>query len=102
MNGEKTEEFRATPTKHRGRIYIYASLGRLPADEEDNLAEDFELDIESLPRGVVVGTVEIIGCEMQPEGDYGWFLANPQRLDPPVAPIERPQPIWFHPFGIPD
>ena len=101
LRGEKTEEFREVPTKHRGRIYIYASLGRL--EDEDQLSEECGYDVSSLPRGVVVGTVEIADCEYQPdEGDYAWFLENPQRIDPPVAPIERPQPIWFHPFGKPE
>jgi len=100
LRGEKTEEFRKIPTKHRGRIYIYASLGRL--EDEEQLSEEYGYDVDSLPRGVVVGTVEITDCELQPEGDYGWFLANPQRIDPPVPPLERPQPIWFHPFGKPE
>lgn len=101
MRGEKTEEFRQVPTKHRGRIYIYASLGRL--EDEQELSEEYGYDVVALPRGVVIGTVEITDCVYQPdEGDYAWFLANPQRLDPPVPPIERPQPIWFHPFGNPD
>lgn len=103
LRGEKTEEFRQIPTKHRGTIYLYASLGRLDPDEEEQLSAEYGYDVKSLRRGVVVGTVEITDCEFQPdEGDYAWFLANPQRLDQPVAPIERPQPIWFHPFGKPD
>jgi hypothetical protein len=33
MLGIKKIEYRHSPTKHRGRIYIYASLGRVPAEE---------------------------------------------------------------------
>jgi len=37
------------------------------------------VSIDDLPRGVVVGTVEIIDC-VQDGDDYEWHLANPQRL----------------------
>lgn len=47
-----------------------------------------------------MATVEITDC--QEEGDkFAWHLDNPERITPPLPPIERPQPIWFHPFGKP-
>lgn len=92
MRGEKAAEYRSQPTKVRGRVYIYASLAKPePGDES--------LD-SKLPRGVIVGTVEVTGCE---GGDdkYEWLLENPQRLPEPIAPQEQPQPAWFYPFGRP-
>jgi hypothetical protein len=101
MRGEKTMEYRQRPVQFRGRVYIYASLGRWSREEEADFAAEVGYPIEELPRGVVIGTVEIVDCTDEGYGDFGWHLVNPVRLDPPVAPIERAQPIWFHPFGKP-
>ena len=100
MRGTKTVENRAKSVKHRGKIYIYASLGRNSAEDEADAAEEVGYPIDDLPRGVVIGTVEIVGCEFNGEG-FEWQLANPVRLARPLPPNERPQPVWFHPFGRP-
>ncbi len=34
-------------------------------------------------------------------GRFEWILASPRRLPQPLPPVERPQPVWFHPFGKP-
>jgi hypothetical protein len=96
IRGVKTIEYRSRPTKIRGRIYIYASLGRYDAEEEEELMEEFgitDVDCDALPRGVLVGTVELYDCE---EGE--WMLRNPERLEQPVKPTKHPQPVWFTPF----
>ncbi len=102
LQGIKCFEYRSQPTKVRGRIYIYASLGNVEFDDDE--LEDIESEIgqplASLPRGVVVGTVEIVVCEGT-DADYAWELANPERLATPLKPLEHPQPVWFHPFGRP-
>jgi len=99
IRGVQQVEQRTRPVRIRGRVYIYASLGRLdPLDEADAAAE-YGLDVDSLPRGVVIGTVEIADCVDVGYGEYEWKLENPQRLPQPVPPIEKPQPVWFHPFG---
>jgi hypothetical protein len=46
---------------------------------------------------VLIGTVEITNCSGA-DGDYRWYLANPQRLDTPLVPKNHPQPAWFIPF----
>ena len=98
MRGEKLFEYRERPVKHRGRVYIYASLGRYDATEEAAMAREVGFGLDDLPRGLVVGTVEITGCE--DDGDcFVWHLANAERFETPLPPVERPQPIWFHPFG---
>lgn len=38
-----------------------------------------------------------IDCTGVP-GDYEWHLSNPVRLDTPLQPQNRPQPVWFKPF----
>lgn len=108
MLGEKKVEYRRKPTRVRGRIYIYASKQRWEPDLEQHYAEESGLDLETLSRGVLVGTVEIIDCLPVEEaalgsnhGEYCWVLSNPIRLAELPKPKEKPQPIWFHPFGRP-
>lgn len=98
MRGSKTIEYKTRPTHIRGRVYVYASLGRYSADEETEFTSMVGYGLEKLPRGVVVGTVEIVDC-VDNGCEFEWHLANPLRLPHPLAPIERAQPVWFHPFG---
>lgn len=101
MRGGKTKEYRHMMTQHRGPVYIYASLGRVDPEQEAEWAEQHGVDVESLPRGVVVGTVNITGCVEEVGDVFAWTLENPQRLSQPIPPLEKPQPVWFHPFGRP-
>jgi hypothetical protein len=74
-------------------VYIYATL-RL-ADPEDFV--EARLNADELPTGVVVGTVEVVGCTR--DGDqFQWHLSEPERLPRPLKPRNRPQPVWFRPF----
>lgn len=91
--GTVNVEYRSRATKVRGRIYIYASLGRGNKHEENEWGECFDLDMDSLPRGVIVGTVDLVGCD-----DDMWYLRDPQRLSEPVKPKRRANPVWFYPF----
>ena len=88
MRGEKTVEYRSQPTKIRERVYVYASLSKGEAGE---VAVN-----EDRPRGVIVGTVEITGCQGG-DGEFEWSLANPIRLAEPIPPQEQPQPVWVLP-----
>jgi hypothetical protein len=89
----KRFEYRTRPTNLRGRIYIYAAM------QEGDPAGYRKLRCapEDLPRGVLVGTVEIVNCTGRP-GDYRWHLASPRRLRRPRRPKNHPQPAWFQPF----
>lgn len=90
MLGEKDTEYRSRATSVRGRIAIYASLSTENLED----AEEYDLSIDRLPRGVIIGTVELFDCD---EGD--WKLREPKRLATPLKPTAHPQPVWFYPFG---
>lgn len=93
--GFKTREYRNKPTHIRERVYLYAS--QKPADWFYYDLLGFER--EDLQRGMLVGTVEIVGCEWDRRADgFAYLLANPRRLSRPKKPAKQPQPVWFHPF----
>jgi hypothetical protein len=94
------------------RVHIYASLKRIEPDEEARIAAEFGIDVDAFPRGVLVGTVEIVGCEpLAPEhsrvacfgisestGGFAWLLKNARRGDVLIKPEGHPQPSFFEPF----
>ncbi len=95
LSGKKKYEYRTVPTKIHGRVYIYASLK--PANLE--YFDELGAKPGDYPTGVLVGTVEIIGCEKDPVyNEYNWELANPERLAEPIKPDNKAQPVWFIPF----
>ena len=69
LSGHKTVEVRSKATHLRERIYIYASKSRIDAEEESRIAVKFGIDVDALPRGVLVGSVEIVGCRHLNSGD---------------------------------
>jgi hypothetical protein len=110
--GHKTVEVRSKRTTLRERVYIYASMNRIDPEEEARVAQQFGLDVEALPRDVLVGTVNIEACLPLRREDgqaacfevadtavlSGWHLAKPERANPPVRPRNQPQPMFFTPF----
>ena len=90
---EKKIEYRSRPTRIRERVYVYAS--RRPGKPKD--FEEVNLQPGDLPTGVLVGTVEVVGCTGG-GSYYEWQLANPERLHEPLKPKRQPQPVWFRPF----
>lgn len=94
LAGRKTIEYRSRRTNVRERVYLYASTFAGPA--EAFAAAD--LIWEELPRGMILGSVEIIGCELGDEC-FEWQLARPERLVAPLKPTRRPQPLFFFPFA---
>ncbi len=74
MLGDKEIEYRNYPTDVRGIVYIYASATRYPAEDERDMQSEYGLDLESLPRGVIVGTVEVYDCQKDADGGYEWHL----------------------------
>jgi hypothetical protein len=110
--GHKTIEVRSRRTNLRERVYIYAGLNRIEPQEEARIADQFGIDVDGLPRGVLVGTVQIVGCMplkqddsqaacfeiTETDGFYAWLLARPQRTEELVKPMRQPQPMFFDPF----
>ena len=94
MAGDKRIEYRSLRTHIRGRVYIYAC--KAPGDADSYEEAGFE--VEDLPRGVLVGTVELVDCTGE-DGEFEWHLAEPRRLRPPLAVVGMPQPVFFWPFG---
>lgn len=93
LRGKKKIEYRSRPTNVRERVYIYASNN--PAHEIH--WKKIKMKPGDLPTGILVGTVEIIGCK-EKEGEYHWKLANPKRMAKKLKPKKKPQPVWFYPF----
>jgi hypothetical protein len=96
MRGIKKMEHRSGPTHVRGRVLIYASLGRYSAADEADMMKDYgirNVTCNRLPRGVLVGTVDLYDC------DGGkWYVRDPRRASKLVKPKKQPQPVWFNPF----
>ncbi len=93
MVGKKKFEYRSIPTNIRERIYVYASKKSGP----EKRWKESGYERGSLPTGVLVGTVEVVGCEGN-SGEYEWKLARPKRAKRMVKPKNQPQPVWFRPF----
>ena len=105
MRGIKMIEFRSQPTGIRERIYIYASLGRDGEHGETDMLRQYRISgvrTNDLPRGVLVGTVELFDCTNGGNGCFKWHLRKPERLPKPLKPVHRANPVWFHPFGDSD
>ena len=96
MRGVKKVEYRSGPTNVRGRVLIYASQSRYSAAYEAEMMAEYgirNVACEELPRGVLVGTVDLFDC------DGGkWHVRDPRRAVKLVKPQNQPQPVWFNPF----
>lgn len=111
LRGIKTIEVRSINTKIRERFYIYASLGRVWEEDEVRIQRAYDIDVDGLPRGVIVGTVELVDCRQlkradsagtgfrvtDTDGQFAWCLARPERVKS-RKPKGQPQPVWFIPF----
>jgi ASCH domain len=100
MRGVKPIEYRSRLTNVRERIYIYASLGRYRAEEEAEMLKMYgmgDVNADDLPRGVLVGTVELWDCTGS-GGNYEWHVRKPERAERLLKPKKQPQPSWFNPF----
>ena len=109
LRGIKRIEYRSRRTRIIGeRFYIYAAKGegtkalRHEGTEgsavSDTLAPALsQRETEALPRGVIVGTAIITGCERN-NGQYQWHLSDVKRVKRPRKPKGMPQPVWFTPF----
>ncbi|NIN65717.1 MAG: ASCH domain-containing protein [Anaerolineae bacterium] len=97
VQGRKTIELREWRPKHRGLLAIQAGL-EVSTDD----CREHNLDCDRLPKGAIVGTVEVAGViefdqdlwdelrdqhlcsDREPGERLGWRLRNPRRLQQPV------------------
>jgi hypothetical protein len=112
LRGVKTIEVRTLPTSIRGPIYLYASKIVATTPAACLAARKHEIEVAALPRGLLVGTVDIVGCErcrqadaaaacLTPDvilGKLAWKLANPRPLRVPLEVRFLPYGVWFYPF----
>ena len=112
LRGIKTIEVRSQGTQIRGPIYLYSSKRPAEIPAARSAAKRYDVDLDSVTYGLLVGVVEIIdsrdcraadaGSACVPrsllKGRVGWQLANPQRLDEPLKPRFLPYGVWFYPF----
>jgi ASCH domain len=110
--GHKIIEVRSKATHLRERVYIYAGQNRIEAEEEARIAAKFGIDVDALPRGVLVGTVEIVGCRPVEKSDseaacfeindgagfYAWVLHRPKRAEVLEKPTRLTRAWFFNPF----
>jgi len=73
--GEKWEEYRTRPTRHRGELLICA--GRTWGGEKPP-------DWNGLARGHAICVVDVIACDDDGAGGYAWVLDNVR-------------PVWLFP-----
>jgi hypothetical protein len=94
LRGTKRYEYRGVRTNIRERVYLYASL-RSRTDKESWRGMDKSPD--ELPKGKIVGTVEIVDClELGPR-EFKYKLANPKRLRTHLISKNQPSPIFWRP-----
>ncbi|WP_166819846.1 ASCH domain-containing protein [Thalassoroseus pseudoceratinae] len=112
LRGIKTIEVRSSHTRQRGTIYVYASKKISNNAAADLMVEEHGLDLDELPRGVIVGTVQIVdSVATRPQdedqaclpptlldGKFGWRLQDASRLEEPLTPRFLPYGVWFYPF----
>jgi len=110
LQGIKTIEVRSLKSRPR-LIYLYTSRKHSSSSAAQVAIEEHGIEIDSLPTGHVVGTVEIVECRKSLPADsvaacvpeaaladrQAWVLANPKRCKPMPAKF-IPYGMWFYPF----
>ncbi|HEX7840571.1 MAG TPA: ASCH domain-containing protein [Kofleriaceae bacterium] len=111
LRGRKIIECRSRPTRVQERVWIYAARGVVHLTPIYPRT-DPRIDAAGLPRGVLVGSVEIVNSRPLRRSDrkaaclevdfdgYAWILAHPKRLAVPMKPVRHPQPTFFYPFDL--
>jgi hypothetical protein len=95
FRGKKDADYRSWPTTIRGRVYVYASLRTDDTVRGLGVTAD---ELPGLPRGVIVGSVELTGCRWDARRDcYAWKLARPTRYAQLYQAIGQPQPSFWRP-----
>ncbi len=97
FRGRKKAEYRSRPTNIRERVYIYASLKG--GEQDFGVKAGLTLDAQdALPRGEIIGSVEVVGCEWRKSMEcYAWLLVNPRRYSQGLRFSGQPQPAFWRP-----
>ncbi len=112
LQGIKTIEIRTVNTRQRGRIYLYASKKPAETSVAKSAATKHGLNVEELPRGVVVGSVDLHATRPARHRDaaaacvpadmlcekFAWELRDAVRFTEPLAVRFLPYGIWFYPW----
>ena len=112
LRGIKTLEIRSRSTRQRGPIYLYASKRTSPLPAAAIAARRHGIEVESLPLGLLVGTINLIDCRPARSkdqlaacvpaqllhGQFAWELSDPQPFDVPLTVRFLPYGVWFYPF----
>lgn len=87
MAGKKNVENRGVKTNYRGRVSVHASATMDAANKAE--ARRRKLDPDKLPRGVLLGAVELYRCiragnnKWAQRGKWHWLLRKPKPLSKP-------------------
>jgi ASCH domain-containing protein len=82
MSGRKNVENRGVKTNYRGRVGVHASA-TMDAHDKANVRRH-KLDPDKLPKGVLLGTVELYDCvensksRWVDDSKWHWLLRNPK------------------------
>jgi hypothetical protein len=112
LRGVKTLEIRSQPTQIRGTIYLYASKRVSPLAAAEVAAQRWEINVDSLPLGKLVGTIDLAACRPARPADhqaacvpadllkdqYVYQLERPQRFRVAQSVRFLPYGVWFYPF----
>lgn len=94
--GKKKYEYRTRQTHIRGRVFLYASKGKVDKTRWSKI----KMQPGDLPVGLIVGSVEIADCKFSESLNcFAYKLKNPKRYKTALIPKMHPQPCWFFPFG---
>ncbi len=110
LHGIKTIEVRSRDTAQWVPIYLYASKKISEIAPAAAAASKYCLDLETLPRGVIVGTIEL--REISPcrrsdaqavcvprsylKNRFAWHIVGPVRFDQPLTVRFLPYGVWFY------
>ena len=95
--GKKTVENRTWPTKYRGPLAIVAGRSKeyLKLDWSDDLPG---IEVPNLPRGFIIGTVELVDCvefgkahasDPWACGPWCFLLTNAKQLSKPIPIVGK-------------
>ena len=91
----KWREYRSRPTRIRERVFIYAALKPAIWPQEWRKVRKHPGD---LPRGGILGTVEIVDCRFDRRtGNYAYVLRGARRFRRRRRAVNQPTPCFWRP-----